>query len=470
MGAATGQVAVQFDHVSKRFNLRRDRPRSFQEILVNLFRRSAQPHSAQPKEEFWALRDVSFSVERGQVVGFIGANGAGKSSLLKLVNGILPPTEGRVVVNGRVSGLLELGAGFHPDLTGRENIYLNGSILGLGRRELDRLFPSIVAFSELDQFIDAPVKHYSSGMYMRLGFAVAIHAQPDILLVDEVLAVGDAPFQAKCMNRILDMKKQGVTILFVTHDMEAVRKLCDQALWLDESRVRVAGRPEHVIAAYLDHVAQEQYAQMYGGETEDRDARQKAEGGEAEGGEENLQSNTNGHEVTEDGRPELAERWGTREVELVDVEFLDAVGHPTDAFSTGDPFVARLHYVAHHPVERPIFGIVIHDEEGVQLTGPNTVFSGFDIAHIQGRGWVDYALDELPLHAGVYLFTATVYDQHEYTPYDHQEKYHSFRVRAGVHEHYGPVRLPARWAHRVEEAATARRGAKGQPVVVEQSR
>ena len=451
MSVVGSQIAVQFDHVSKRFNLRRDRPRSFQEMLVNLFRRTP----AAP-EEFWALRDVSFSVERGQVVGFIGANGAGKSSLLKLVNGILPPTEGRVSVNGRVSGLLELGAGFHPDLTGRENIYLNGSILGLGRRELDRLFPSIVAFSELDQFIDAPVKHYSSGMYMRLGFAVAIHSQPDILLVDEVLAVGDAPFQAKCMNRILDMKKQGVTILFVTHDMEAVRKLCDQALWLDESRVRVAGRPDRVIAAYLDHVAQEQYAATYG--ADEADGRRKTE----DGGEEEPQG-TNGQAEGEEGRLALAERWGTREVELVDVEFLDGSGQPTDAFNTGDPFVARLHYVAHHPVERPIFGIVIHNEEGVKLTGPNTVFSGFDLPHIEGRGWVDYALDSLPLHAGVYLFTATVYDQHEYTPYDHQDKYHSFRVRAGVHEHYGPLRLPARWAHHVEEADGPHRP-KGQPV------
>ncbi|MCW5854179.1 MAG: ABC transporter ATP-binding protein [Anaerolineae bacterium] len=457
MSVVGSQVAVQFDHVSKRFNLRRDRPRSFQEMLVNLFRPSSQP-----QEEFWALRDVSFSVERGQVVGFIGANGAGKSSLLKLVNGILPPTEGQVIVNGRVSGLLELGAGFHPDLTGRENIYLNGSILGLSRRELDRLFPSIVAFSELDQFIDAPVKHYSSGMYMRLGFAVAIHSQPDILLVDEVLAVGDAPFQAKCMNRILDMKKHGVTILFVTHDMEAVRKLCDQALWLDESRVRVAGRPDRVIAAYLDHVAQEQYAATYG--ADEVDGRRKTEDGE----DKSQAGELNGREEEEDGRPSLAERWGTREVELVDVEFLDASGQPTDAFNTGDPFVARLHYVAHHPVERPIFGIVIHNEEGVKLTGPNTVFSGFDIAHIEGRGWVDYALDELPLHAGVYLFTATVYDQHEYTPYDHQDKYHSFRVRAGVHEHYGPVRLPARWAHHAAATTPVQGLANGKPVGVGQ--
>ncbi len=439
---ASGQVAVQFDHVSKRFNLRRDRPRSFQEMVVNLFRPSSQP-----AEEFWALRDVSFSVERGQVVGFIGANGAGKSSLLKLVNGILPPTEGRVVVNGRVSGLLELGAGFHPDLTGRENIYLNGSILGLSRRELDRLFPSIVAFSELDQFIDAPVKHYSSGMYMRLGFAVAIHAQPDILLVDEVLAVGDAPFQAKCMSRILAMKKQGVTILFVTHDMDAVRKLCDQAIWLDESRVRAAGRPDHVIAAYLDHVAQEQYAAMYGAEAEG--GRQKAEGGEVE------VENADRAGAGNNSRPVEASRWGTREVELLTVEFLDAEGQRRDAFSTGETFIARLHYHAHHRLERPMFGIAIHDEKGAHVTGPNTVYAGFDIPEVYGHGWVDYIVDDLPLLAGAYLFTAAIYDFWETGAYDHHDKYYSFRVRTGADERYGLVRLGGYWSHHGAGAAGA---------------
>ncbi len=449
-----GDVAVQFEHVSKRFNMQRDRPRSFQEMIVNLFRRS------QRSEDFWALRDVSFTIRRGQVVGFIGANGAGKSSLLKLVSGILSPTAGVVTVNGRVSGLLELGAGFHPDLTGRENIYLNGSILGLSRRDLDRLFPAIVDFSELETFIDVPVKHYSSGMYMRLGFAVAIHAQPDILLVDEVLAVGDAPFQAKCMQRIHDMQKRGITILFVTHDMETVRKLCDHAIWLESSRVQAAGKTERVIAAYLDHVAQQHYAAIYGASLPTSEAASAQS--DAVPSEEATEPAAGDVDMAVEpprapdliGRPEDAARWGTREVELVAVEFLDADGRPTEAFNTGDTFVARLHYDAHHPIERPIFGIVIHHEDGAKLTGPNTVFSGMDIPHIEGQGWVDYVLDELPFHSGTYLFTATIYDQQEIIPYDHQDKYYSFRVRSGVHAHYGPLRLPNRWEH-VESQAPA---------------
>ncbi len=446
-GAATtaAEIAVQFDHVSKRFQLHRDRPRSFQEWVVSRFRRGAVV------DEMWALRDVSFTVRRGEALAFIGENGAGKSSLLKLVSGILVPTAGAVIVNGRISGLLELGAGFHPDLTGRENIYLNGSILGLDRATLDRLFPAMVRFAELDAFIDVPVKHYSSGMYMRLGFAVAIHAQPDILLVDEVLAVGDAAFQAKCMNRIIDLKKQGMTILLVSHDLESVRKLCDQAVWLQDSEVRAAGAPNQVIAAYLDHVAQHEFADRQE-EAEAEGGRQKAEGGTQEAGEQEGGASAISHRPSAIGHSPAAfsglptgTRWGTREVEITGVEFLGDDGQPREAFDTGGRFVARIHYLAHQPIEHPMFGLAIHHEDGPHVTGPNTVYDRFDVGTVEGAGWVDYVVEALPLLAGTYVLTAAVYDYWETAAYDHHDKAYLFRVRPGHAERYGLVTFGGRW-------------------------
>ncbi len=440
-GALEREVAVEFDHVSKRFTLYHDRPRSFQEWMVGMFRR------AERHEEMWALRDVSFRIGRGEVVAFIGSNGAGKSSLLKLVSGILAPTEGAVRVNGRISGLLELGAGFHPDLTGRENVYLNGSILGLDRREVDRLFPAIVRFAEMEAFIDMPVKHYSSGMYMRLGFAVAIHSKPDILLVDEVLAVGDAAFQAKCLNRILDLKKRGATILFVSHDLDSVRKLCNRAIWIDRSRVRAEGPPAQVIAAYLDKVAAQQLA--------DRAEEDAAEAVAAAPAADNRAADTvTPNPPSPTPSPSSGARWGTRQVEITAVECLGADGQPSDAFDTDAPFCVRIHYDAHQPIEHPMFGIAIHHEEGAHVSGPNTVYAGFDIPRIHGVGYVDYAVDALPLLAGQYTLTAAIYDHWETGAYDHHDQMYRFRVRPGHAERYGLVTLNGRWSATVAEVST----------------
>ncbi|MBL7184675.1 MAG: ABC transporter ATP-binding protein, partial [Anaerolineae bacterium] len=242
-------ATVRFDNVSKRFTLRHERSRSFQEAALAFLR--GQRNS---REELWALKDVSFAIERGKTLGLIGPNGSGKSTVLKLITRILEPTSGQVVVQGRVSALIELGAGFHPDLTGRENVYLNGSLLGFGRNEMKGKFDSIVEFSELEKFIDVPIKHYSSGMHMRLGFAVAIHVDPDILLIDEILAVGDQAFQNKCLGKIGELKSQGVTILFVSHDLEAVRNLCPSAIWLENGVIQESGTTDRVIDSYLNNV------------------------------------------------------------------------------------------------------------------------------------------------------------------------------------------------------------------------
>lgn len=227
---------ISFENVSKRFRLLKIPRRAFQDVFVNMFNKEVRG-----RHHFWALQDVTFSIKAGETVGVLGANGSGKSTILKLISRIIDPTTGVIRVAGRLSALLELGAGFHPDLTGRENIYLNGSILGLNRQVMARKFDSIVDFAGIDEFIDAPVRSYSSGMQMRLGFSVAIHVEPEIILVDEVLAVGDYSFQLKCLERIRLLQKQGVTILFVSHDFEAVESLCTRAIWLEHGRLQAQG-------------------------------------------------------------------------------------------------------------------------------------------------------------------------------------------------------------------------------------
>jgi ABC-type polysaccharide/polyol phosphate transport system ATPase subunit len=241
---------IEVKDVSRRFVLFHERPQTIQELFVRTMQRDVAR-----REEFWALRDINLTVYPGDSIGIIGRNGSGKSTLLKLIAGLMPPSSGSVAVYGTIAALLEVGAGFHPDLSGRENIYLNGAFLGLPKKRLDRIVPEIVAFSELEHFIDVPVKHYSSGMYMRLGFSIAIHVDPDILITDEVFAVGDDAFRAKCEERIADFRQRGKTMLFVSHAIGQVIALCDRAIWLDEGKVVAAGNVERVARAYRESVS-----------------------------------------------------------------------------------------------------------------------------------------------------------------------------------------------------------------------
>src|SRR5688572_20816849 len=236
------ELSISVESVSKRFRLFHERPSSIKERILRMRRSRAV--------DFWALRDISYDIPEGSTVGLIGANGSGKTTLLKIIGGILRPTDGRVVTQGRIAALLELGAGFHPELTGRENVYLNASILGLSRHETDLYFDEIVAFAELEDFIDSQVKYYSSGMFVRLGFAVAVHVDPGILLIDEVLAVGDEAFQRKCLRRVRELQHEGRTIVFVTHAVQQVAQICDGAVMLDHGRVRAIGNVADVVKEY----------------------------------------------------------------------------------------------------------------------------------------------------------------------------------------------------------------------------
>jgi lipopolysaccharide transport system ATP-binding protein len=397
--------AIRLDHLSKRFILRTEGSRSFQDTFLGLLRgRRAS------KQEFWALRDVSFEVQAGETLGLIGPNGSGKSTILKLISRILVPTTGHITTNGKVSTLLEVGAGFHPDLTGRENIYLNGSVMGLGRREINERLDDIIAFAELARFIDMPVKHYSSGMYMRLGFAVAIHVDPDILLVDEVLAVGDAAFQRKCLEQIDRMRHRGVTILFVSHDLETVRRLCPRTIWMDQGQIAADGASEAVVQRY----------QMWSWRQEEVVQQQVERGGER--------------------------RWGTGEIEIVQVRLLNGKGEEETLFHTGEPLVVEMHYRAQRRVEQPVFGLAIHRSDGVHVAGPSTRFSRYGIPWVEGEGKVRYRVEQLSLLEGLYYLSVATVNQEDTEMYDYHDRLYPFSVvRGKVIECYGVMTLNGSW-------------------------
>ena len=409
---------VCFDGVSKKFTLHRQRTRSFQELVLAKLQRRESPAS----EEFWALRDVSFDVEPGEMLGLIGPNGAGKSTVLKLISRIIDPTSGHVEVNGRLGALLELGTGMHPELTGRENIYLNGAFVGFSRREISRRLDEIVAFSEMERFIDVPVKHYSSGMHMRLGFAIAIQFEPELLLVDEVLAVGDQAFQYRCLDRVQKLKRSGVAILLVTHARETVRELCDRAIWLDEGRIQAQGIVEQVIEAYMARVRAQDQQQLTKAEL----AWQKGK---------------------PQGSTETSSRWGSREAEITQVELLGGDGREHRSFKSGEPFTLRIHFVAHSRIEHPLFGMALYTATGFHINGPNTMTAGLEIEAIEGPGTVEYCIDRLPLTAGSYLLSATVYSHDGLHAFDHHHQGYRFRVYQddALQERYGSVIIPSYW-------------------------
>ncbi|MBK7216806.1 MAG: ABC transporter ATP-binding protein [Candidatus Promineofilum sp.] len=400
------QPAIRLQKVSKRFAFTPDTPQSVLESVISVVsRRRAKA------QDLWAVRDVTFDIEPGRCVGIIGRNGSGKSSLLKLIARIIQPTTGQIEVRGRVSALLELGAGFHQDLTGRENIYLNASVLGLNRQQTEGLFDEIVAFSELGRFIDMPVKHYSSGMYMRLGFSVAIHVRPDILIVDEILAVGDQTFQAKCMDRIMEMKRAGVTILFISHDLSTIGNLCSDVIWLDRGRVRQVGPAEQVLAQYRDHLFQRVGEQL------------------------NFENDAGGFR-----------RWGSRQIEITGVRLLDDDGRESTIFHTGDSLRVEIAYAAHEPVTEPEFGLALYRHDGLHIAGPNTRVGGLEMGVVEGSGVVCYVIEQLPFLPGRYQISAAIHDSVRPHAYDFHEEAYAFRiVEGGTREKEGLLALSAEW-------------------------
>ena len=388
-------AAIEVHAVSKQFRLYHERPSSLKERVIKFGR--------VPFEEFQALHEIDFDVEQGTTVGLLGHNGSGKSTLLKCVAGILQPTTGEIRTHGRLAALLELGAGFNPELTGRENIYMNASILGLSKRETDGVFDDIVAFSELEKFIDMQVRHYSSGMYIRLGFAVAVNVEPEILLVDEVLSVGDEAFQRKCLDRVSHFQKEGRTILVVTHAADLVRQVCDRAIVLDHGRMVADSDPGEAVRRFREALLHE------GGLAGPPDER------------------TVGEQRTSSA---------DHRVRITDVVF----EHPgRDAGRTwmlpDEPMSVRLAYEAAEPTDDLQFGIAIHDEAGELVFGVNTRLLGYDVNVAAGPGEIVFEFERVPLLDGTFMCTFGIESADEAQVYDWQEQRYSFSVM-------NPTRIP----------------------------
>ena len=392
-----------------------------------------------PDDTFDALKGVSFDVVAGRTFGIVGRNGSGKSTMLKLIAGIGRPTAGTVTVLGRVSALIELGAGFHPEISGRDNVYINGMMMGLTKREVAARFDKIVAFAELEEFIDAPVKTYSSGMYMRLGFAVAVHVDPEVLLVDEVLAVGDEAFTHKCLDKFSEFRRRGRTVLLVTHTLDLVTRLCDEVLWLDDGVNRAQGDPRRVIDAYRLDVAK----------VEDRALGDAAAAAGGDGSEEpSPQAQPDAKVRPVETEPSdlskaVEGRWGSREVEIVAVEFVGASGQPAHVFPSSAPMEIRLQVQAHSPVTDLVFGVGIFNAEGVCCYGTNTDVDGAVSGAMSGHGEARFGIDRLDLVAGTYKVDVAVHRKNG-APYDYHRLLYTLRVTSPLKE-AGIFRPPHRW-------------------------
>ncbi|HAK56886.1 MAG TPA: hypothetical protein DCP38_15615 [Acidobacteria bacterium] len=418
--------AIEIDSVSKVYR-RFARRRQFATLKSALLSGSLIS-DLRPDETFSALRDVSLAVPQGQTIGVIGPNGSGKSTLLKLVAGITKPTSGTVSVNGRISALIELGAGFHPEISGRENVFINGIMLGLSKREVTRKFDEIVEFAQLEDFIDAPVKTYSSGMYMRLGFAVAINVDPDVLLIDEVLAVGDQGFTHKCLDKFAEFRRRGKTILLVTHSLGLVERFCDEAVWLDGGQVKATGDPKRVVDAYLIDVEEDEEQYIASGDAKARDATEAAVDETADP--------PDMFQATEG-------RWGSREIEIVDVTLEGEDGDASHVFPSGARMSIRVRVKAEQPVADFVFGIGLFNAEGVCCYGTNTDLEELKSDRMAGEGEVVFTIDTLDLVAGTYKLDVAVHKRDGY-PYDYHRLLYTFRVKSRTND-IGIFRPRHRW-------------------------
>ncbi len=452
--AATDPVVIE--NVSKAYRRYAYR-RRFQSLKSVLLGRDRAIGAAR-SQVIQALDGVSFSVPAGRTVGIIGSNGSGKSTLLKLIAGISRPTAGTVTTRGRIAALIELGAGFHPEISGRENVFINGIMLGLSKQEIHRRFEEIVRFAGLEEFIDAPVKTYSSGMYMRLGFAVAVHVDPEILLIDEILAVGDEAFSHKCIERIRNFQRRGKTIVLVTHSLDMVEGLCDRAIWIDQGLVRDSGDPRRVIDAYLLDVAGKEDAELVdrGGRV-DEDAPAgdtETDGDEAAGTEEKADS---------PAEPERR-RWGTREIEITAVSLRDAEGNERYVYQSGEGMTVNADIDVHLAGEEGIvFGIGLFDAGGTCCYGTNTDIEGLRTGEVEPGGHrFSFEVPALQLVEGTYFLDIAVHRKDGYA-FDYHRGLHSFRIRSRLKD-VGIVRLVHRWSFSDSIEVTGDQGESPEPL------
>lgn len=386
-------IALRFDGVSKRYRIRSGSDSGKPSRLLG--RLLPATHAS----DFWALRNVSFEVKEGESLGIIGHNGAGKSTALKLLSNITTPNKGEITINGRISALLEVGSGFHPELSGRENVYLSGSILGMRRAEITSKLDSIIEFAGVRPFIDIPVKRFSSGMYVRLGFSIAAHLDPDILLLDEVLAVGDHAFQEKCKDRIAEMHRQGTTMVFISHDLNAVRSICQRVLLLQRGEVIAEGAPDDVIRRYTETASFHQ-------------------------------------------RPQLTGK--SRRAEITGLTFYDAAGNRSTGFLTGYPLSVRVEYFVHQPIQEGAVSLFFIAMDGTYAAQWTTGLHGHAIHMREGPGAVEFCCAELGLQPGVYQIDACIERAGSTETYEWQQGCSSIHVDGGK-EIRGSFYMPHHW-------------------------
>lgn len=394
-----------------------------------------------------AIKELTMRVPQGASIGIIGQNGSGKSTLLKLITGIYKPDTGRVSVNGRVAALIELGAGFHPDFTGRENLYLGGVMHGLSRAEIDARFEQIVKFAELEAVIDDPVRTYSSGMFMRLGFSLAVHTEPDVLIIDEVLAVGDAAFVAKCKERISKMRRDGITLLLVSHDLAAVERWCDEALWLHQGEVKDRGNPRRVIDHYREFVERGEETELRD-EAQQLDASRQTQASADKGAvKEQTQESSSQGTAANALAAQQSERWGSREIEIKSVSLSDGKGQSHFLFHSEDKLAIEIEYQVNESAlvgrDDIVFGICFRRSDGLIVHGSNTDIEKIVVPPPAKNGRVFYEVSRLGLLDGNYALDVAVHKKDGY-PYDYQQGLLTFAVRSPFQQ-IGVCALPHQW-------------------------
>lgn len=404
-------IAIEFKNIIKHFNIYINKTHSLKEKIIN----SILKKNKLEVNEYCVLKNASFKILKGETVGIIGENGTGKSTTLKIVSNILTPDSGQMKVNGKVSALLEIGAGFQPDLTGKENVYLYGSILGMKKNEIEKKYDEIVKFSELSNFMDTPVKNYSSGMYMRLAFSVAINVNPDILVIDEVLAVGDENFQKKCLAKILEFKKMGKTILFVSHDMGMIRKICDRVFYIKKGGELIDGTPAKMVALYLKNLY---YKYSENDLTKEVNVNSNHE----------EDVNIKDIHIHESAEFIEANRYGNMDLEIVKVYFSHKNGVITNVFRTFDDIKVNIEYKMNKKIETAVIGMSIQTEEGWEIAGNNCKENGVIVTDIQEYNYSSFVINRNPFVGGKYYMTMVLYDEDCIVPFDVRHKHYWFYI------------------------------------------
>lgn len=425
----SNKTVIEFLNVTKSYKIYKNKPTTLKEQLINKVLNRNKTEVIQ----HYVIKDASLKIYNGNTVGIIGRNGAGKSTVLKMIANIFPPDAGEIIVDGSVSSLLEIGAGFQPDLTGRENVFLYGSILGLSKKYIVDYYERIVDFAQLEDFMDTPVKNYSSGMYMRLAFSVAIHVDPEILIIDEVLAVGDAEFQKKCFAKIREFKDRGKTIVFVSHDMSSVRELCDKVIFIDREGQVVMGDTDPIVNMY--------YTRIYGGNQDPDHSNDDIEGYKSI---DLMDLDEFKKQVNLDAYNNSNYRWGNKEATIESVYFSNSEGHVQNVFPIYSDIIIHTEISSVSKMNDIVVGIAIYDEKGTNLSGPNSKQDGMIIAVLDGKKNIKITIKHIPFLQGTYFLTIALYDYSCREAYDFLDKHYKFSI-VNDREEYGVVRLDCDW-------------------------